>query len=159
MSRANKSVRLFNSVVNQLAKGRQPDARDIMKIGYLVRTTAVYGNGKFGAMDFDQVKEYSPFSLPFQAEMLTVYMARQFSIDLVEHVARQRNPRKAVSLSKDLKRAIGVGNATGLGMAPFLVGHPQLIGQWMKVRETAISMTKSKSEVPDHRFERFAELV
>ena len=159
MSRANKSVRLFNSVVNQLAKGRQPDARDIMKIGYLVRTTAVYGNGKFGAMDFDQVKEYSPFSLPFQAEMLTVYMARQFSIDLVEHVARQRNPQKAVSLSKELKRSIGVGNATGLGMAPFLVGHPQLIGQWMKVRETAISMTKSKCEVPDHKFERFAELV
>lgn len=159
MSRANKSVRLFESVVSQLAEGRQPDAREIMRIGYLVRTTAVYGNGKFGAMDFGQVMEFTPFGLPFQAEMLTVYMARQFSIDLIEHIARQRNPKGAVGLSKELRRSIGVGNATGLGMAPFLVGHPQLISQWMKLREIAISLAKSKRGVSRRECKRFAELL
>ncbi len=159
MSRANKSMRLFNSTVESLARGEQPNIRDIMNIGYLVRTTAVYGNGKFGLMDFRKLKQLTPFGLPFQAEMLTVYMARQFSIDLIEHIARQRNEHKAVGLSMDIKRAIGVGNATGLGMAPFLVGHPQLIGQWIKVREMAIHLTTTKADVSSHSIDQFTALV
>ena len=159
MSRANKSMRLFNSVTESLASGRQPNARDIMQIGYLVRTTAVYGNGKFGLLDFNKVKKDTPFGLPFQAEMLTVYMARQFSLELVEHVARQRGGRNAVKLAKELKRAIGVGNATGLGMAPFLIGHPQLIGQWIEVREKAIQLAISNEEVSAQEIERFCHLL
>ncbi len=159
MSRANKSMRLFNSVVEHLASGHQPNPHDIMDVGYLVRTTAVYGNGKFGVMDFDQVKQSTPFGLPFQAEMLTVYMARQFSIDLVEHVARQRGGESAVALPRPIKRAIGVGNATGLGMAPFLVGHPQLIGQWIKLRETAILRVLSKCNVSPQCVEQFRSLI
>ena len=147
MSRANKSVRLFNSVVKSLAAGEQPEAKDIMEIGYLVRTTAVYGNGKFGLMDFNRVKLETPFRLPFQAEMLTVYMVRQFSFDLVEHIASRLNSLTSVRMATNLKRSIGVGNATGLGMAPFLVGHPQLISQWMKTRETAIAKVLRKSDV------------
>ncbi len=158
MSRANKSVRLFSSVIESLAGGRQPDASEIMKIGYLIRTTAVYGNGKFGALDFDRVRHSTPFGLPFQAEMLTVYMARQFSIDLIEHLARARSQQNAVGLSRHLKRAIGVGNATGLGMAPFLVGHPQLISQWIKVREAAIQLTKTKQAVSSADIQRFSDL-
>lgn len=158
MSRANKSMRLFNKVVECLASGQQPNARDLMNVGYLVRTTAVYGNGKFGVMDFDQVKRTTPFGLPFQAEMLTVYMARQFSIDLIEHIARQRGGKGTVALSRDIKRAIGVGNATGLGMAPFLVGHPQLIGQWIRVREMAIAQVLSKTNVSTQTVEHLNRL-
>ena len=51
LSRANKSVRLFRHVVESLAAGAQPDATMIDEVGYLVRTTAVYGSGKFGAAD------------------------------------------------------------------------------------------------------------
>ncbi len=159
MSRANKSVRLFNAVIDCLASGQQPQADDIMRIGYLVRTTAVYGNGKFGLMDFKEVKRSTPFGMPFQAEMLTVYMARQFSIDLVEHIARQRGRNRAVGLSRELRRSIGVGNATGLGMAPFLVGHPQLISQWMKVREAAIESVRMKSYVSGPEISKFINLV
>ncbi len=159
MSRANKSVRLFNSVIDCLALGFQPDAVEIMRIGYLIRTTAVYGNGKFGVMDFHEVKEATPFGLPFQAEMLTVYMARQLSIDLVEHIAKQRDQVRAVGLSTELKRAIGVGNATGLGMAPFLIGHPQLIGQWIKIREAAIVVAKSRSKVTRQKLNQFKKLI
>ncbi|MBL6599864.1 MAG: hypothetical protein ISP41_13315, partial [Alphaproteobacteria bacterium] len=43
LSRANKSVRLFDHVVEALASGRQPDRAKILEVGYLVRTTAVYG--------------------------------------------------------------------------------------------------------------------
>jgi hypothetical protein len=43
LSRANRSVRLFEHVVARLAKGRQPDAGMVESVGYLMRTTAVYG--------------------------------------------------------------------------------------------------------------------
>ena len=48
LSRANKSIRLFDHVVDCLSNGLQPSIENITKIGYLMRTTAVYGNGKFG---------------------------------------------------------------------------------------------------------------
>ena len=51
LSRANKSVRLFDHVVDALSRGEQPEADMISGIGYLMRTTAVYGNGKFGLAD------------------------------------------------------------------------------------------------------------
>ena len=159
LSRANKSTRLFNSIVDCLASGKQPNAEEIARIGYLVRTTAVYGNGKFGLMDFNQVKRFTPFNLPFQAEMLTVYMARQLSIDLIEHIARSKGGNNAVGLSKDLKVAIGVGNATGLGMAPFLVGHPQLIHQWIKTRESAIAKVKLVKRADGKACQRFSQLL
>ena len=51
LSRANKSVRMWEATVAALKSGTQPDARMIRDIGYLMRTTAVYGNGKFGIAD------------------------------------------------------------------------------------------------------------
>ena len=43
LSRANKSVRIYNHVVESLSKGQQPDLNLLSKVGYLYRTTAVYG--------------------------------------------------------------------------------------------------------------------
>ena len=48
LSRANKSVRTFDHVVQSLSEGKQPDKDFLSKVGYLYRTTAVYGSGKFG---------------------------------------------------------------------------------------------------------------
>lgn len=48
LARANKSVRLFDQVVASLAAGRQPPAEALAEVGYLMRSTAVYGSGKFG---------------------------------------------------------------------------------------------------------------
>ena len=87
LSRVNKSVRLFDYVSDKLAKGYQPDPAELMNVGYLVRTTAVYGNGKFGLSDLENIKRQKLFELPFQPEMLCVYLARCFSFDWVEHVA------------------------------------------------------------------------
>ena len=35
------------------------------------------------------------------------------------------------------KTVPGIGNSTGLGMAPFLILHPQLIDRWLQQREQA----------------------
>ena len=143
LSRANKSVRLFEHVVDSLARGRQPDREMIGSIGYLMRTTAVYGNGKFGIADRDRIAGRPGLSHPFRAEMLTVWLIRGFTHDLVEHIARSRSPETAVGLDRSLKRFLGIGNATGLGMAPFLVTHPILLNNWMMARETALARVRA----------------
>lgn len=138
ISRANKSVRLFEKVVKNLANGLQPSIKDINDVGYLLRTTAVYGSGKFGLSDFVRTKEVTNFNQPFRAEMLAVYIVREFSILLVEHIAYHRNPIKAVKLDKKIKNHLGIGNSTGLGMAPFVVKHPKLIHKWINQFEKNI---------------------
>jgi hypothetical protein len=132
LSRANKSVRLFDHVVASLRAGRQPDATMIRKVGYLMRTTAVYGNGKFGIADRATFDERAGMQGPFAAEMLTVWLIRHFTHALVEHVGQG-------TLAPATKRHLGIGNSTGLGMAPFLVNHPVLLNNWMLVRETALA--------------------
>lgn len=135
LSRANKSVRLFQHVVDALKSGDQPDSARIRDTGYLMRTTAVYGNGKFGIADRDVIADRPGLSGPFMAEMLTVWLIRGFTHDLVEHMGGAR-------LDRMLKRALGIGNSTGLGMAPFLVSHPLLLDAWMQVRETALARVR-----------------
>ena len=76
-------------------------------------------------------KNTTVFNQPFRAEMLSVYLIREFSVDLVEHVAKQINPRKAIKLDREIKQHLGIGNSTGLGMAPFIIKHPKLINKWM----------------------------
>ncbi|MDD9923264.1 MAG: hypothetical protein OXQ92_13475, partial [Boseongicola sp.] len=87
LSRANRSVRLWEHVVERLAAGVQPDMEMIRDVGYLMRTTAVYGSGKFGAADRDIIADRNEMQAPFQAEMLTVFLIRTFVRDLVEHMA------------------------------------------------------------------------
>ena len=124
LSRANKSVRLFQHVVDNLAKGIQPEQKLVESTGYLMRTTAVYGNGKFGIADREKVINRGSLSGPFQIEMLAVYLIREFTHKLVEHIAKCKSPKTAIELSATNKRYLGIGNSTGLGMAPFLVSHP-----------------------------------
>ena len=139
LSRANKSVRLFEYVVDCLAQGYQPNLQNIAEVGYLMRTTAVYGNGKFGLSDLSNTFAGGLFRRPFEAEMLTVYLIREFTLDLVEHIAAQRAPGQAVRLAVRQRRSFGIGNSTGLGMAPFLIAHPGLFHRWVYARETAIA--------------------
>ena len=126
LARANRSVRLFDQVVDGArAQGRQPDAAAVEATGYLMRTTAVYGNGKFGIADRDRIADRPELTAPFRAEMLTVYLIRLFTLDLVEHLARLARRREGGDARAGaLRRRFGIGNATGLGMAPFLVKHP-----------------------------------
>jgi len=145
LSRANKSVRLFEYVKDCLSKGLQPDINEINKVGYLLRTTAVYGSGKFGLSDFVNTKEVTDFNQPFRAEMLSVYIIREFSVELVEHVAKKLNPSKAVKLENKIKQHLGIGNSTGLGMAPFIIKHPKLINKWMNQYTESLNKILNKN--------------
>lgn len=157
LSRANRSVRLWQHVVDSLSAGRQPDREQIEAVGYLVRTTAVYGSGKFGAADRLAIAERPEVSAPFQAEMLSVWLTRAFSLDLVEHIAAARGGDRAVVIEPGLRRRIGVGNSTGLGMAPFLINHPALLNNWMMAREEAIARVRSLERAEARQLAEFRE--
>lgn len=159
VSRTNRSVRLFDHVVERLSQGQQPDEALIGEVGYLMRTTAVYGSGKLGAADYESVAERPEFRSPFQGEMLTVYLIRQFSLDLVEHIAAARAPESVVRLVPGLRRKFGVGNSTGLGMAPFLVNHPMLLNAWLTVRETALMRVRARRSADAAEREAFLKLL
>jgi len=143
LSRANRSVRLFDHVVERLASGRQPARGKVDAIGYLMRTTAVYGSGKFGAADREALSERAELKGPFQVEMLSVFLTRAYGLDLVEHLAAMRAPDKAVPMEPALRRRFGVGNSTGLGMAPFIVNHPMLLNNWIAAREHALARVRA----------------
>ena len=162
LSRANRSGRTFEYVVSELAEGRQPCIDVIAEVGYLYRTTAAYGSGKLGMADWEKVRTKHPdFARPFAAEMFTCFMLRHFSMQQADHLASRRAPGKAVILDKDIKRYLGIGNSTGLGMAPFLINHPLLISQWIEMRETALArvILASESGVDESIFVRLAASV
>ncbi len=96
LSRANKSVRLFEHVIENLSKGKQPDKKFLTKVGYLYRTTAVYGSGKFGLADRFRIKNREEICGPFRLEMMLVYLVRQFTLDQVNHIAKHRGPKNFV---------------------------------------------------------------
>ena len=147
LSRANRSVRVFDHVVNSLSQGKQPDKNLLNKVGYLYRTTAVYGSGKFGLADRFRIKDRKEIYGPFRLEMMLVYLVRQFTFDQVNHIAKNKNSSKAIKLDLKIARNLGIGNSTGLGMAPFIVNHPTLLHQWIYCREKALKKIRSIKEV------------
>ncbi|WP_440634382.1 hypothetical protein [Candidatus Pelagibacter sp. HIMB1746] len=159
LSRANKSVRLFNHVTESLSQGLQPDLNLLSKVGYLYRTTAVYGSGKFGLADRFRIKNREEINGPFRLEMMLVYLVRQFTFDQVNHVAFHRNPKKAVKLDEQISKNLGIGNSTGLGMAPFIVNHPTLLNNWILSREIALKKIREIQNVNKKDSELFIDCV
>lgn len=159
LSRANRSVRLWKHVVERLASGEQPDPRQVADVGYLMRTTAVYGSGKFGASDRQKISGRAEMQAPFQAEMLSVYLTRTFVRDLVQHMANAKGGQKTAVLDPDIARRLGIGNSTGLGMAPFIVNHPVLFNNWIMAREEAISRVRSRETASLRDIETFLKVL
>ena len=147
LSRANKSLRLFNHVTENLSQGLQPDLNLLSKVGYLYRTTALYGSGKFGLADRFRIKNREEINGPFRLEMMLVYLVRQFTFDQVNHVAYHKNPKKAVKLDEQISKNLGIGNSTGLGMAPFIVNHPTLLNNLILSREIALKKIREIQNV------------
>lgn len=158
LSRANRSVRLWAHVVEALARGNQPDPEQIEAVGYLMRTTAVYGSGKFGAADRETYAERAELHAPFQAELLTVYLIRWFVRDLVEHMAHVKGGNAAVPLDNTIAQQLGIGNSTGLGMAPFLINHPVLFNNWIMAREEAIARVRRVEKASAEEIATFKNL-
>ena len=155
LSRANKSVRAFNHVVESLSNGIQPDVELLLKVGYLYRTTAVYGSGKFGLADRFRIKNREEIYGPFRLEMMLVYLVRQFTFDQVNHVAKNKNPKNAISLDLEICRNLGIGNSTGLGMAPFIVNHPTLLNNWIHAREVALKKIREIKNIETEHSDLF----
>ena len=159
LSRANKSVRVFDHVVESLSNGNQPDLELLEKVGYLYRTTAVYGSGKFGLADRFRIKNREEINGPFRLEMMLVYLVRQFTFDQVNHVAKNKNPNSAVRLDPKICRNLGIGNSTGLGMAPFIVNHPTLLNNWILSREIALKKIREIKIVKTQDRDLFKDCV
>ena len=60
---------------------------------------------------------------------------------------------------KILNEGLGVGNATGLGMAPFLVNHPKLISNWILTRERALQRIKEIQEISATKRRQFSDIL
>ncbi len=159
LSRANKSIRVFNHVVESLSKGNQPDLELLSRVGYLYRTTAVYGSGKFGLADRFRIKNRKEINGPFRLEMMLVYLVRQFTFDQVNHVAHHKDPENATKLDEKICKNLGIGNSTGLGMAPFIVNHPTLLNNWILSRETALKEIREIKNIKDEDSKLFIECV
>ena len=159
LSRANKSVRVFDHVVKSLSNGVQPDKKLLNEVGYLYRTTAVYGSGKFGLADRFRIKDREEIYGPFRLEMMLVYLVRQFTFDQVNHVAKNKNPKKAITLDPEICRNLGVGNSTGLGMAPFIVNHPTLLNNWIYAREICLKKIREIKNVKVEESNIFKECL
>jgi len=159
LSRANRSVRLWKHVVDALAAGQQPDPEQLASVGYLMRTTAVYGSGKFGAADRELIADRPEFAAPFQVEMLSVFLTRSFVRDLVEHAAQAKGDGKAVRLNPEFARRLGIGNSTGLGMAPFIVNHPMLFNNWIMAREEALLRVRQVDLASENEISQFKEML
>ena len=157
LARANKSLRVFEHVISTLAKGNQPDIELLSSVGYLMRTTAVYGSGKFGCADRAKIADREECKGAFQIELLAVYLIRWFTIDLAEHLAKKRGGDKAVKFEPHIRQFIGVGNATGLGMAPFLLKHPVLIHNLVIAKESALARVRSMETPLKGTLEKFTQ--
>ncbi len=94
-ARGNRSGRIFEHVVQSLAEGRQPDMALLAPIGYILRTTAFIGNGQLGTRPLSGYEPDHPFRRPYHAQFFSAFMLREYVFDLVEHLARVRNPRAA----------------------------------------------------------------
>jgi len=136
--RANRSARFFEYIVEQLTNGQQPEVGAVSDAAYIMRSTAFYGNGKWGLRDFDGIEADHPLSMPYRAQMLCAWLFREFSADLVEHVAAARGSA-AVPLDPTWRRYLGLGNATGLGMVPYVIRHPQVMDAWVAMRELPLA--------------------
>jgi len=159
VSRANRSVRLWDHVVSALAAGQQPNLSEIAKVGYLMRTTAVYGSGKLGAADHEMIADRPECAAPFQIEMLSVFLTRTYVRDLVQHVAHLKGGTATAALDPAIARSLGIGNSTGLGMAPFLINHPMLFNNWIAAREQAIAIVRNLPAATDAEIQVFSRLL
>lgn len=143
-TRANRSARHFDRVVERLAAGRQPDRHALGWSAYVLRSTAFYANGKFGMSSFEELADCSPLAAAYRAQMLAAWLLRELSCDLVDHLAAHQDAR-ATTLSPRWRRSLGLGNATGLGLVPFPINHPAIFDTWCASRELALAHAISAS--------------
>jgi len=139
--RSNRSARFFDQAVQALAAGRQPDVGVLAETCYLMRNTGLDGNGTFGTKSFLAYEADHPLRWSLASQMLCAYMMRVYAQDLVQHLARLASPT-ACTMAPELRRFLGVGNGSALGLMLFVNNHPRLIERWLWIREEALANAK-----------------
>lgn len=157
--RSNRSMRTFNATLEALSQGKQPKTQDINSVCYLMRNTGLDGNGTFGTRSFPSLGPDHPLGGILEAQLLTGYLMREFSCDLVEHLARLASD-KAVPLDPEFRRYIGVGNGSALGLIFFVQRHPRLVNAWLDAHESAIAQACGLAlRKGDARIDQLIDLV
>lgn len=157
--RSNRSMRVFDQTLEALAAGKQPEISMLSEVCYLMRNTGLDGNGTFGTRSFPSLGTDHPLGGVLQAQLLTAYLMREYSCDLVEHLARLKSD-KAVKMDPAIRRFLGVGNGSALGLIFFIQKHPRLINALLTARETAIAEARALPLVEaDEHIEHLLELV
>jgi len=146
-ARSNRSSRAFNHTVESLARGEQPDISVVAEVCYLMRNTGLDGNGTFGTRSFRALEPDHALRGTLAAQMLGAYMMRQFATDLVNALARHKSPKSA-ELSPEIRRFLGVGNGSALGLIFYANNHPRMLDRFLVARETAIAHAKSLQVTP-----------
>lgn len=136
--RANRSMRVFNATLDALSQGQQPKIEDLNSVCYLMRNTGLDGNGTFGTRAFPSLGADHPLGGVLQAQILNAYLMRELSCDLVTHLAKLRSDN-AVALSPEIRRYLGVGNGSALGLIFFTQKHPRLLSSWIAAREKTVT--------------------
>jgi hypothetical protein len=158
-ARGNRSARLFDHVVDSLAAGRQPDAAVLAPVGYILRTTAFIGNGQLGTRPLEGFEPDHPFRRPYHVQFASAFVLREYVYDLVDHLARCRNP-DAATLAPEFRRYLGLGNAAATGLVPFLVNHPHVVHRWCAAHESALADARARPVARgDPAWNRFVALL
>ena len=145
---ANRSVRYFDHVVNSLVAGQQPDPAVLGSgTGYVLRNGGYLGSGRQGSLSVDGYPPGHALRHPYFGDLFGLYMVRQVAIDLVNGVAKARNPR-AAQLAPDVARYIGVGNSSGQGMCVALQRWPEWVATWLLARELALAYAATRRPDP-----------
>ncbi|NKX44792.1 hypothetical protein HCU73_09335 [Roseibacterium sp. KMU-115] len=151
---------VWERLIDTLAAGQQPDAAWHADAGgVLLRATAVHAAGRCGTADHGVLAHRPELHAPFQAELLTLYLARVFARDLADHLARARGGDGAARLDPGAAGRLGIGTTIGADMAPFLVAHPCLCNNWVMAREEAIARVSALPAVTDAQWQRVAGLA
>lgn len=137
---ANRSSRHFDAAVEALSRGEQPAPE--LGIAYLMRNGGFQSSGRNGTVSYPGIREGHPLAQPFFADIFAIYLVRLVSIDLVNAVARRRNP-DAAQLDISIARGLGIGNSSGQGMCVALQRWPHWVATWVTVREAALGYAKS----------------
>lgn len=140
--RSNRSMRVFTAVLEALKAGKQPEIDDIANVCYLMRNTGLDGNGTFGTRSYAALGLDHALGGMLEAQLLSAYMMREMSCDLVSQMAALAAPDTAVPLAKAYREYLGVGNGSALGLIFFVQKHPKLINSWITARETAIARAR-----------------
>lgn len=147
-TRGNRSSRFFDHIVKSLVEGHQPDVDFLAKGGYLIRSSGYYGNGLNGTKVFEALGQNHPLNEPYLAQMLAAYMWRIFGYDLADAIAKERDD-DAATLDYSVRKYLGTGNSSGMGIALFAVNHPKLIHTWLRTREVAVARVKTVEPMND----------